>query len=121
DWGFAGMAARLGQAGTLRRAHGYSKATGRRVRRRGGIRLHDGSPRAAIGEETADRAEEVGAPRVAQTFQSAGSPDFPVRCSDGRLESRPNPQSGMSALHGSHAWTLYPAPPAAGSATALSP
>jgi protein ImuB len=36
--------------------------------------------------------------KVAQTFQSAGSPDFPVRCSDGRLESRPNPQTGMSAL-----------------------
>jgi len=35
---------------------------------------------------------------VAQTFQSAGSPDFPVRCSDGRLESRPNPQTGRSAL-----------------------
>jgi protein ImuB len=35
---------------------------------------------------------------VAQTFQSAGSPDFPVRCSDERLESRPNPQTGKSAL-----------------------
>ncbi len=34
---------------------------------------------------------------VAQAFQPAGSPDFPVRCSDGRLESRPNPQTGMSA------------------------
>ncbi|HEY2081357.1 MAG TPA: DNA polymerase Y family protein [Verrucomicrobiae bacterium] len=35
---------------------------------------------------------------VAQTFQSAGSPDFPVRCPDGRLESRPNPQAGKPAL-----------------------
>ncbi len=35
---------------------------------------------------------------VAQAFQPAGSPDFPVRCSDGRLESRPNPQTGKSAL-----------------------
>src|SRR5258705_297671 len=57
-WGFAGMAARLGQPGTLRCAHGYSKATGRRLRRRGGIRLHDGSPRSSIRAETADRAEE---------------------------------------------------------------
>jgi error-prone DNA polymerase len=35
---------------------------------------------------------------VGQTFLSAGSPDFPVRCSDGRLESRPNQQTGKSAL-----------------------
>ena len=35
---------------------------------------------------------------VAQTFPSAGSPDFPVRCSDGRLESRPNRQAGKPAL-----------------------
>src|SRR6185312_11707413 len=35
--------------------------------------------------------------RVAQAFQPAGSPDFPVRRADGRLESRPNSQTGMSA------------------------
>jgi tRNA modification GTPase len=35
---------------------------------------------------------------VAQAFQPAGSPDFPIRCFDGRLESRSNPQTGMSAL-----------------------
>jgi Uncharacterized protein conserved in bacteria (DUF2334) len=32
-----------------------------------------------------------------QAFQPAGSTDFPVRRSEGRLESRPNRQTGMSA------------------------
>src|SRR6185312_10096741 len=35
---------------------------------------------------------------VGQAFQPAGSPDFLVRCPDGRLESRPNSQTRMSAL-----------------------
>src|SRR5215831_20430120 len=35
---------------------------------------------------------------VGQAFQPAGSPDFPVRCSEGPLESRPNRQTGKSAL-----------------------
>ena len=34
---------------------------------------------------------------VAQAFPPAGSPDFPVRCPDGRLECRPIPQAGMPA------------------------
>ncbi|HEY2081356.1 MAG TPA: error-prone DNA polymerase [Verrucomicrobiae bacterium] len=40
---------------------------------------------------------------VAQAFQSRHGGihgHFPVRCSDGRLESRPNPQTGKSALRG---------------------
>src|SRR5438093_1205223 len=93
------MAARLGQAGALRRAHGYSKATGRRLRRRGGIRLHDGSPRSAVRAETAGRAEEGRTPRVAQTFQS-GVPTGDWKVARTRRQ-------GMSALHGSHEWTLY--------------
>ena len=35
---------------------------------------------------------------VGQSCLSAGSPDFPVRSSEGRLESRPNRQTGTSAL-----------------------
>jgi hypothetical protein len=37
---------------------------------------------------------------VGQAFQPAGSLDFPVECSVGRLESRPNRQTRMSALPG---------------------
>ena len=40
---------------------GILKATGRRLRRRRRIRLHDGSPRAAVRAETAGRAEVSGA------------------------------------------------------------
>ncbi len=44
----------------------------------------------------------LGAPspveRVGQAFQPAGSPDFAVRHLTGRLESRPDRQTGMSAL-----------------------
>ena len=35
------------------------------------------------------------------------SPDFPVRCSDGRLESRPNRQTGMSALPTVGSWNEF--------------
>ena len=44
------------------------------------------------------RLEFAGA-SVGQAFQPAGSPDFPVRCSHGRLKSRPNRQAGKPALH----------------------
>jgi prepilin-type N-terminal cleavage/methylation domain-containing protein len=43
---------------------------------------------------------------VEQAFQPAGSPDFPVRRSDGRLESRPNWQTGMSALRRQSGFTM---------------
>jgi prepilin-type N-terminal cleavage/methylation domain-containing protein len=43
---------------------------------------------------------------VEQAFQPAGSPDFPVRQSDGRLESRPNRQTGMSALRRQSGFTM---------------
>ncbi len=36
---------------------------------------------------------------VEQAFEPAGSWGCPVQCSFGRLESRPNRQTGMSALH----------------------
>ena len=40
---------------------------------------------------------------VAQAFQPAGLPDFRVRwTTNGRLESRPNPQAGKPALRTRH-------------------
>ena len=60
----------------------------------------DGSRSEERAHERAEfwKARLESAGNVAQTFLSAGSPDIPVRCSDGRLESRPNSQTGMSAL-----------------------
>ncbi len=61
----------------------------------------------ADGSRSEDRAHEraefwkariKSTGNVAQTFLSAGSPDIPVRCSDGRQESRPNRQAGKPAL-----------------------
>ena len=42
--------------------------------------------------------EPLAMPDVGQAFQPADSPDFPVRSSDGRLESRPNRLAGKPAL-----------------------
>src|SRR5216117_3800521 len=58
--GFARMATRLGEKGTLRRPHEVASSTGRGLRSRGGICLHDGSPRAANRAEAASCAEEGG-------------------------------------------------------------
>src|SRR6266496_381510 len=58
DCGFARMATRLGEKGTLRRVDEVASTTGRGVRSRGGIRLHDGSSRATNRAEAAGRAEE---------------------------------------------------------------
>jgi tRNA modification GTPase len=46
-----------------------------------------------------DLAAKLELPEIVATdFQPAGSPGIPVRRSDGRLENRPNPQTGMSVL-----------------------
>ena len=51
-----------------------------------------------VGTPQLEHSHKPDAFHVAQTFLSSGSPDFPVRCSDRLLESRPNPQTGISAL-----------------------
>src|SRR5260221_1082112 len=52
------MATRLKEQGTLQCAQEPDQTTGRRLRHRRRIRLHDGPPRAAVRAETADCAEE---------------------------------------------------------------
>src|SRR6267378_7586224 len=65
------MATRLEEQGTLQCAHEPDQTTGWRLWYGCRIRLHDGSPCAAVRAEAADCSEEGGALRVAPTFQSA--------------------------------------------------
>src|SRR5260221_14198092 len=53
------MAARLGEEGTLHCAHESAQIAGRRLRHRRRIRLHHGSPRAAVSPQAASRAEDA--------------------------------------------------------------
>ncbi len=59
----------------------------------------DGSRGEQRAQERAEfwKARLESTSNVAQTILSAGAPDIPVRCSDGRQESSPHPQPGMSA------------------------
>src|SRR6266540_1208538 len=92
------MAARLGEEGTLQRAHEPAETTGRRLRRGRRIRLHDGSPRAAIRAQTAGRAEEGGALSGLEQ-PGAGDPWSPARW----YYARALPQPADDDLH-QHVW-----------------
>ena len=51
-----------------------------------------------VGTPQLETTHRPDAFKVAQAFLSADSPDFPIRRSNQRMESRPNPSTGMSAL-----------------------
>jgi nucleotidyltransferase/DNA polymerase involved in DNA repair len=52
-----------------------------------------------VGSPQPEATHRPDAFKIAQAFQPSDSSDSSTGSSDGRLESRPNPQTGMSALH----------------------
>src|SRR2546426_10001318 len=90
------MATRLGEEGTLRRTDEVASTAGRGLRRWGGIRLHDGSSRAANRAETASRAEEGSALSDARARTTRGTPN---EYSSNNLQTKAHRRHGKPHNH----------------------